>query len=52
MEGIISVINKCYELLQTRLSFGSFSFSLLSVWITFGGLILAGLFFGRLFDAK
>ena len=52
MDGIITVINKCYELLQTRLTFGSFSFSLLSVWITFAALIIGGYFFGRLFDSK
>lgn len=52
MDGIISVISKSFEILQTRLNFGGFSFTLFSVWICFGGISLAAFFFSRLFDSK
>lgn len=50
MDSIIFIINKTYDLMQTRLIFGQFSFSIFSVYICFGGLALAAYFFGRLFD--
>lgn len=50
MDYIIFIINRVFDLMQTRLVFGQFSFSIFSIHICFGGLALVAYFFGRLFD--
>ena len=53
MDNIIAIIDSCYHMLSDNsLTFGNFSFSLLSILITFGGLALAGWFFGHLFNSN
>lgn len=49
MDGIITVIQKSYEVLQTPLTFGKYSFSLFAVLISYAIIALVGWFFGRLF---
>ena len=50
MEGIIATIQKTYEILQNKLTFGSFSFSLFAVMLSFAAIGIAGHFFGGLFS--
>lgn len=50
MDGILQTIQKTYEILQNRLTFGSFSFSLFAVMISFAAIGIAGRFFGGLFS--
>lgn len=53
MDNIIGVISFTYDLLTSNyLSFGSFSFSLFDVLISFAIIALLGFFFGKLFQSR
>lgn len=53
MDSIFTVITSCYNMLSNNyLTFGNYSFSLLSIIISFGGLALAGWFYGHLFNSN
>ena len=52
MDGILSVIQKTYDILQTPLIFGQYRFSLFAVMITFACISLTAYFFGKLFESR
>lgn len=53
MDGIIQVINKTYQILNsTNLTFGSYSFSLFAVLVSFACIGLVGWFVGKLFESR
>lgn len=51
MNDMRMVITKCVELLQTRLTFGAFSFTLLQVTCAFWAIAIIGDFIYNVFSA-